>query len=144
MAGQTIRFWLQAADQNLRPAFLFLAVPASALWPQAKLPCPLSLCQPHATEALAPAAAVLSVPSHREALFSRGGQALLVQLKLLPATRQMQKEGCETPRGLRHLSAAFKGWAVNQGSIQCPLLLVLSSCMGWAALSCSALPRLMQ
>lgn len=34
--GQTIWFWLQAADQNSRPAFLFLAVPASALWPQAK------------------------------------------------------------------------------------------------------------
>lgn len=56
-------------------------------------------------------------PHTERPCFSGGGQALLVQLKLLTATKQMQKEGYEMPWGLRHLSAAFKGSAVNQGSI---------------------------
>lgn len=63
-------------------------------------------------------------PHTERPCFLGGGQALLVQLKLLTATKQMQKEGCETARGLRHLSAAFKGSAVNQGSVPaCPELL---------------------
>ena len=44
----------------------------------------------------------------------------------------MQKEVCETSGGLRHLSAVFKGLAINQDSVWYPslALLVLSSRVG--------------